>query len=205
MEVDVLNLLTPTGLRSITLDTVAQAKLQDEKLTAELQQALAILAEANRSDKRTVSIRDKGNGERSLRVGYIQETPIWKTSYRLVLNDEGKPLLQGWAIVENVSEQDWKNVDLTFVSGRPISFVMDLYQPLFVGRPVVVPELFASLSPRTYDQDLEGRREKLAAGGLGGGDSVAVQWVAGAVLPTGRLLPPRPRRRPQHWKRLTPW
>src|SRR5205823_6222204 len=76
---------------------------------------------------------------------------VWKTSYRLVLDDKKAPFLQGWAIVENTTEQDWKDVDLTLISGRPISFVMDLYQPLFVARPVVVPELFASLTPQTYD------------------------------------------------------
>ena len=65
-----------------------------------------------------------------------------------MLDDKKPPFLQGWAIVENTTEQDWTNVDLTLISGRPISFVMDLYQPLFVSRPVVVPELFASLRPR---------------------------------------------------------
>ena len=72
-----------------------------------------------------------------MRVGYIQEAPIWKTSYRLVLSDDAPPFLQGWAIVENTTESDWNDVSLTLVSGRPISFVMDLYQPLYVDRPEV--------------------------------------------------------------------
>jgi hypothetical protein len=98
-----------------------------------------------------------GEGKRAVRVGYIQESPIWKTSYRLVLKDEDAPFLQGWAIVENTTEQDWNDVALTLISGRPISFVMDLYQPLFVNRPVVVQELYASLRPQTYDQDIAGK------------------------------------------------
>ena len=71
-----------------------------------------------------------------------------KTSYRLALGDKG-PLLQGWAIVENTTKQDWKDVKVTLVSGRPVSFQMDLYQPMFADRPVVVPELFANLQHRT--------------------------------------------------------
>src|SRR5204862_222417 len=90
-----------------------------------------------------------------VRVGYIQQSPIWKTSYRLVLADDKKPYLQGWALVENPTELDWNKVSLTLVSGRPISFVMNLYQPLYVPRPTVELELFASLRPQRYDQDME--------------------------------------------------
>ncbi len=86
--------------------------------------------------------------------------PIWKTSYRLVLKDDEKPFLQGWAIVENTTEQDWNDVNLTLVSGRPISFIMDLYQPLYAQRPVVQPELYASLRPQMYDQDLAAANEE---------------------------------------------
>ncbi len=154
IEVEYLNLLTEDGLRSVALPSVMRIRLLNEKLDAELRQALAILAMSHATDKKSVSLNFRGEGKRPVRVGYIQETPIWKTSYRLVLKDEGKPLIQGWAIVENTSEEDWKDVDLTLVSGRPISFVMDLYEPLYVDRPVVEPELFASLRPQTYGQDL---------------------------------------------------
>ena len=76
------------------------------------------------------------------------ENPIWKTSYRLVLSARrGKPFLQGWAMVENPTDEDWKDVRMALVSGRPISFQMDLYQPLYVPRPVVQPELYTSLGP----------------------------------------------------------
>ena len=50
--------------------------------------------------------------------------------------------MQGWAIVENTSDDDWNNVRMVLVSGRPISYKMDLYQPLYIPRPWVEPELF---------------------------------------------------------------
>lgn len=153
VEVTYLNLLTEDGLRSVPLDSVGRIKLSNPKLDAELRQALMVLAMGNTKDKKSVTLNFTGAGKRPVRVGYIQESPIWKTSYRLVLGED-KPLLQGWAIVENTTEEDWKNVNLTLISGRPISFVMDLYQPLYIDRPEVKPELYASLRPRTYDQDL---------------------------------------------------
>jgi len=155
VETEFLNLLTDEGLRSLPLAGVARIKLLNEELDRELRQALTVLALGHASDKKSVTLNFLGDGKRAVQVGYIQETPIWKTSYRLVLDDEAKPLLQGWALVENTTEEDWKQVSLTLVSGRPISFVMNLYQPLYVPRPVVEPELFASLRPQTYGQDLD--------------------------------------------------
>src|SRR5439155_18163041 len=107
------------------------------------------------SQKKVVSLNFKGDGKRNVKVGYVVENPMWKASYRLVLNGKGRkngaPLLQGWALVENTSDEDWKDVRMALISGRPISFQMDLYQPLFVPRPTVEPERFASLRPPTYN------------------------------------------------------
>lgn len=154
IEIDYLNLVTEDGLVSVSLQNVGRIKLANPKLDAELRQALMVLATSNSTDKKTVTLNLLGKGARPVRVGYIQESPVWKTSYRMVLADKGDSLLQGWAIVENTTEEDWSNVDLSLVSGRPISFVMDLYEPLYVTRPEVFPELYSSLRPRTYDQDL---------------------------------------------------
>jgi len=154
IESEVLNLLTDDGLRSVPLETVSRIKLSDEKLDGELRKALAVLATAHATDKKAVALSFMGEGARKVRVGYVQETPVWKTSYRLVLDDQKPPFLQGWAIVENTTEEDWSGVDLTLVSGRPISFVMDLYEPLYVARPTVELELYASLRPQVYGQDL---------------------------------------------------
>ncbi|MBC7856402.1 MAG: hypothetical protein IAF94_23475 [Pirellulaceae bacterium] len=166
-EVDVLNVRTTEGLRSVKLDTISRTQFVSEKIDKEFQQALDLLATAHTSDQKRVKLDFKGAGKRKVSVGYIQEAPVWKTSYRLVLSDDQPPFLQGWAIVENTSTQDWKDVKLTLVSGRPISFVMDLYQPLFMARPLVTPELHASLTSRVYDQDLSAREQEFQAAGSG--------------------------------------
>ena len=170
VEVDFINLLTSDGLRSISMENVTRIKLTNAKLNTELQQALAVLSTAHDTDKKTVSLHFLGTGKRPVRVGYVQESPLWRTSYRLVLKDKDSPFLQGWAIVENPTEQDWNNVSLTLISGRPISFVMDLYNPLYMARPTVVPQLFASLRPQTYDQDLANREKQFRAVADSAGD-----------------------------------
>ncbi len=176
IEVKVLNLLTDQGLWAVDLDSVSTIKLANPQLDAELRKALAVLASAHATDKKSVELSFLGKGSRRVRVGYIQQTPIWKTTYRLVLSDQ-KPLLQGWAIVENTSDEDWNGVNLTLVSGRPISFTMDLYEPLYIHRPEVALELYGSLRPQVYGQDLS----RLAA------EFAGKRNVAGAAMAGVRI------------------
>jgi len=129
--------------------------LTNPTLNAELHQALAALAMNHDAQKKTLSITFDGSGNRQARVAYLTETPVWKTTYRLVLDEEKAPYLQGWAIVENQTSQDWRNVKLSLISGRPISFTMDLYQPLYNPRPIIQPELYANLRPQTYGDALD--------------------------------------------------
>ncbi len=150
VEVEFLNVWTEKGLRSFRLADVQQVHFVNPVMEAEFSHALEVLAKSHDTQKKAVSITFTGDGKRQVRVGYVIENPIWKTSYRLVLDKKEKPFLQGWAVVENPSDEDWKDVRMSLVSGRPISFQMDLYQPLYVPRPVVEPELFASLRPPTY-------------------------------------------------------
>jgi hypothetical protein len=110
------------------------------------------LAQPHDAQKKAVSLLFSGKGKRRVSVGYVVESPVWKTTYRLVLGQgkEDKPYQQGWVVVESPSDEDWREVKTALVSGRSVSFRMDLYQPLYVPRPLVVPELFASLSPVAY-------------------------------------------------------
>ena len=157
VEVEMLNLWCAEGMRSVKLADVQRIRFLNPVLEGEFRRALETLAQSHDTQKKAVSLTFNGEGKREVRVSYVVENPIWKTSYRLVLSTkkDGKPMLQGWAIVDNSSEEDWKDVHMALVSGRPISFQMDLYQPLYVPRPVVEPELFASLRPPTYQGAME--------------------------------------------------
>jgi hypothetical protein len=159
----VLTLATARGIKSISMSTVQSLTLTDEKLTGELNKALDLLIASHDTQRRAVDINFSGQGKRAVRIGYISETPIWKSSYRLEFR-KGKyqketGFIQGWAIVENISDNDWTQVNLALVSGRPISFIQDLYTPLYLPRPVVQPELYSSLRPQRYEEGLEAAPE----------------------------------------------
>ena len=167
-----VTILTKDGLRTLPLDTITRIKLLDPRLQGELEKALAVLALGHDNEKKSVTLDFTGKGARQVRVGYVQASPLWKTSYRLVLADGvageyAKAALQGWAIVENTTDHDWKDVRMSLVSGRPISFVMDLYQPLYVPRPEVRPDLYASLLPQVYRQNMAAEQLQFAGAANG--------------------------------------
>jgi hypothetical protein len=192
VAVAVLNMLAGATIRSIELDSISSLVLEDQQLQEELNKALVALAQARDQDKKPVSIAFRGDGDRRVKIGYVVETPIWKTSYRLIMEDKnGK--LQGWAIVENQTDSDWNNVALSLVSGRPISFIMDLYQPLYIARPVVVPELFASLRPPTYEGAMTAAKEAerfAQEGRQGGGGGFGGGGRGGSLARRGTLAAP---------------
>lgn len=164
VSVAVLNLWCAEGVRAVKLSEVQRLRFANPVIENEFRRALETLALSHDSQKKAVSLHFAGEGKRKVEVGYVIENPIWKTSYRLVLDKEGakKPYLQGWAVVENPTDEDWQQVTMALVSGRPISFKMDLYNPLYVNRPTVEPELFASLRPPTYS----GAMHRMAIDGL---------------------------------------
>jgi hypothetical protein len=142
-------------MRSARLPDIQRIRFLNPSLDSELRKALDTLGASHDTAKKTVSLKFAGNGRRPVRVSYVMESPIWKTSYRLVLDSKNKPYLQGWAVIENPTDEDWTDVRMSLISGRPISFKMDLYSPLYMSRPLVEPELFASLRPPTYDGPME--------------------------------------------------
>jgi hypothetical protein len=182
MDTEQLNLLTGEGLQGVSMAQVQRVKFLRPELEQEFRKALEVLAIGHDKQKKTVSLNFLGNGKRAVRVGYVTESPIWKTSYRLALDrnrKDGKAEFQGWAIVENTTDEDWNGVSLGLVSGRPISFQMDLYQPLYVPRPIVEPELFASLRQQTYSGDLDVQMRAKGAGGFGGAPAASPAFGQG--------------------------
>lgn len=148
-----LTLLVDGGLKTIPLASVMDTEINDPELRRELGAALAVVAQSRDASKRPVTLNFAGHGRRHVSVGYLTEAPLWQSSYRLVLGKA--PVLQGWALVQNTGQDDWANVHLTLVSGRPISFLQDLYTPLYVPRPVVQASVNASPIPQTYNGNLQ--------------------------------------------------
>lgn len=162
-----VNLITAQGIRSLDLGLVTNVQVKDEKLAAELNRALAAVAEHRADRTKTVDVSLSGPGSREILIAYVQEAPVWKTSYRLVLPElaanaddkvdasgdakDAKAMMQGWAIVENTTDDDWNNVELGLVSGQPVSFRMDLYQPLYAYRPELPVPTVPGAMPRVYE------------------------------------------------------
>ena len=153
-----VNLLTPKGLRSIGLYNASSLEITDPALASELAKALGALAEHRADNTKAVDLSMKGEGRRDVFVSYIHEMPVWKASYRLVLpgrerseSADTRPMLQGWAIVENNTDEDWQGVDLSLVAGQPVSFTMNLYQSLYVQRPDVPVPVASGVAPRNYE------------------------------------------------------
>ncbi len=157
----VLNLLTDKGLVGIPLWDVTAIKLLDTRLDEDLHKALAAIAQAQDKQRRPVTITVNGKGTHTVRIGYLLDTPVWKTSYRLVADDKGMAL-QGWAVVENTTDEDWNNVGLSLVSGRPVSFIQDLYTPLYLTRPTVAPSVAVAAAPRTWEGRMDDEKDTTA-------------------------------------------
>jgi len=136
------------------LEDVAELRFTDPQISAQIDRALSGI-DANRiKDSRKLSIGFLGEGSRNAALSYVVAAPVWKTSYRLVLpRDGGKARLQGWAVVENLTGGDWKNVDLTLVSGNPVALRQSLYTAFFSDRPEIPVTAGVRLTPRVDDAD----------------------------------------------------
>jgi hypothetical protein len=157
-----VNLMTNPAMRSVPMDTILSLRVRDERLQQEMQNALAAIATRLDNTRKTVELRFAGQGARRVLVGYLTEMPLWKMTYRLALSANEPPLLQGWAIVENTTDEDWRNVRLELVSGRPVSFIQNLYEPIYPKRPTVRTQTDEALLPDTAEMAMEPTPKELA-------------------------------------------
>ena len=167
-------------LMSFDLDDVRSIKLIDEGARRDLNEFASATASARRRDAKTIVVTSDGTGAREMLVSYTIAAPIWKTTYRVVLDSSGKPFFQGWAIVDNVSEEDWKNISLSLVSGSPVSFIQQIQRPFYRYRPIVPMPEDLNLDPQLYEP---------AEGGGGGGGYGPPGTVTGRVTdPNGAAV-----------------
>jgi hypothetical protein len=156
INVTQISVVSDTGdVRLFELTPATSVRVVEKDVNEEVGKYLGLVASTRDQDVRRMTISTAGDGERNLLVSYISEVPVWKSTYRIVIPNEGKPLLQGWAIVDNTVGEDWKDVDLSLVAGAPQSFVQELSQPYYTRRPVVALPENAMLTPQTHEATME--------------------------------------------------
>lgn len=159
-EREQITLLMDAGdLRNFDLGAAAGIRFTDARLQTQFKDYLAALTEARSKEKRAVYIDSTDSKRREVLASYMVPTPVWKSSYRLIFGEGAQPTLEGWAIVDNTTGEDWNKVDLSLISGRPISFISRLYEPRYVARQTAeLPEDAAS-APVVYEGAVETESE----------------------------------------------
>jgi hypothetical protein len=140
---------TVNGIRSIALKDISTFSFQDPQITSDLNRALDLIFASHADQSRSLNIALPGTNKRSVTVSYVIPAPVWKVSYRLDLSQK-EPLLQGWAIVDNDSDTDWNQVELSLVTGRPVSFIQNLYPPYHTNRPTLPLAIAGIAEAQTY-------------------------------------------------------
>ncbi|MBY9020258.1 MAG: hypothetical protein KGD67_04300, partial [Candidatus Lokiarchaeota archaeon] len=137
--------------------------IQNDDIKKDLKFFLDTVISGKKKDAKKIIINCESGGadevERIIFVYYIRESPIWKTSYRLIMSKEQakeeKILLSGWSLIENTTNQDWENVELSLVAGMPVSFKYEFYRPIFIQRPVIRPPKVLTVKPTEIEEGLE--------------------------------------------------
>ncbi|MDR1443649.1 MAG: DUF4139 domain-containing protein, partial [Treponema sp.] len=151
-----LSLFGPQGLRSFNLAEIGAVRFTRTGLNADLNRALDLIAASRNSETREITVSLPGTGSRPVSISYVIPAPVWKVSYRLDMGDgdSAAARFQGWAIVDNDSDEDWRDVELSLAAGRPVSFIQNLYPPYYLDRPTMPLAIAGSAAPVTWDSAL---------------------------------------------------
>ncbi|HZL57969.1 MAG TPA: DUF4139 domain-containing protein [Bryobacteraceae bacterium] len=165
-EREQLTLLMDSGeLRNVDLSAASAIRFTDAKLQLQFRDYLAALTTSRSKDKRSVYIDSSDSKARDVRAEYIMPMPAWKSSYRLLFDETGlQPTLEGWAIVDNTTGEDWTNVRMSLVSGKPISFVSQLYAPKYIQRQGAELPEDQAVTPTVYSGAVDAMKRPMVAG-----------------------------------------
>jgi len=144
---------TSGSVRVIELIPALSVRPLDTTLQGELSRYLELLSTTHSTGLRHLTLDALGQGQRELRVSYISEVPVWKSTYRIVFprTPNGSATMQGWAVVDNTVGADWDNVQLSLVAGAPQSFIQPLSQPIYTRRQEIPIAVDAQLTPQTHE------------------------------------------------------
>ena len=144
-----ISLAAKDGIHLIAFSDIQSFKFTDEKRNEDLQTALALILDASAKNRKKLNITIDAQGERKIGLSYVMEAPIWKASYRLDMGTD-KAAFQAWAIIDNSTDLDWKNIMLTLTTGRPVGFTQNLYAPYYTYRPEVPLAIAQTASAETF-------------------------------------------------------
>jgi len=134
-------------VRRVRTRDMSSIRPVDPGASARLEVALAALSSRAPQAERSLSVQFRGSGP--LRIGYIAETPVWRTTYRVVLDDKSDDAaLQAWALLHNDTDEDWRGVSVELVNGLPTSFLFPLAAPRYARRELAEPEVTLSTVPQ---------------------------------------------------------
>ncbi|MGE0747048.1 MAG: hypothetical protein AB7K86_17455 [Rhodospirillales bacterium] len=182
-----VGVLTAQGLQEFVLEDEPAVEFVEPALRAQVDTALAAVAANQAQGRRTLRVAAAGQGQRTIRLAYVVAAPVWKVSYRLSFRGEAASgaRLQGYAILENMSGQDWKGVELTLTSGYPVMYRQELYTALYNDRPVAPVDVPGRLTPRVDQGEME-----MAAKAGPARDEARMRGLpqAAAAAPAGRFM-----------------
>ncbi|HEX4171287.1 MAG TPA: DUF4139 domain-containing protein [Acetobacteraceae bacterium] len=185
-----VTILGDDGLRQFVLEDADSIQVTDPDLRARIGTALESLRREANQSARHLTLRSSGNGQRTVRVGYVVAAPLWKASYRLILPaKEGDPArLQGWAVLENQSGTDWNGIALALQYGNPVTFRQAIYESYYVQRPEVPVEVLGRILPGV---DTRARPAEFAAQ-KGAGAPAAARAIPAPAAPASdaEMAPP---------------
>ncbi|MBR2691116.1 MAG: DUF4139 domain-containing protein [Aquamicrobium sp.] len=157
-----VSVFSGASMDQFILEDAQGLEFADTRLGEQVTGALTALRSAQDRSGRDISIHLADGAQRTVRIGYVAEAPVWKTAYRLTLPKAGedKAQLQGWVVLENMTGDAWKDVAVTLSSAAPVTFRQALYDPYYVSRQTIAPPVSQAALPRT-DQG------QVALGGAG--------------------------------------
>lgn len=141
-------------IRRFALGDVTGVKPTDPAFASRLEAALGALSDHGAQTRKTLHV--SASSQSPITLGYIAEAPIWRSTYRVVLEKKGgRAVLQGWALIHNDTDEDWKRVTVDLVNGRPDSFLFPLAGPRYARRKLVTPERQLSSVPQLLDKTVD--------------------------------------------------
>ena len=145
-----ISLAAKDGIHIIAFSDIQSFTFTDKKRNEDLNAALALILDASAKNRKKLDIKIDAQGERKIGLSYVMEAPVWKASYRLDMGTD-KAAFQAWAIVDNSTDLDWKDIRLTLTTGRPVGFTQNLYAPYYTYRPEVPLAIAQAAEAETFD------------------------------------------------------